>query len=51
MTRREVNAALLAGAALAAMPTAGLAQEVRMLPAPRKEPGKPLMQALQLRLM
>jgi nitroreductase len=49
MTRREMNAALLAGAALAAMPVAVLAQEVRMLPNPRKEAGKPLMQALQLR--
>ena len=49
MTRREANATLLAGAALAAMPMASFAQEVRMLPAPRKEAGKPLMQALQLR--
>jgi nitroreductase len=44
-----MNAALLASAALAAMPAAVLAQEVRMLPNPRKEAGKPLMQALQLR--
>jgi len=49
MTRREMNATLLAAAALAAMPMAALAQEVRMLPNPRKEAGKPLMQALQLR--
>lgn len=49
MTRREMNAALLAGAALAAMPMAAVAQELRMLPDPRKEAGKPLMQALQLR--
>jgi len=50
MNRREVNATLLAGAALAAMPLAALAQEApRMLPTPRKEAGKPLMQALQLR--
>ena len=49
MTRREVNAALLAGAALAAMPMAAFAQEARGLPAPRKNAGKPLMQALQLR--
>jgi nitroreductase len=49
MTRREVNATLLAGAALAAMPMAAFAQEVRGLPAPRKNAGKPLMQALQLR--
>ncbi len=49
MTRREMNAALLAGAALAAVPIVASAQEVKMLPAPRKEGGKPLMQALQLR--
>ena len=49
MTRREMNAALLAGAALAAIPAGVLAQEVRMLPSPRKDAGKPLMQALQLR--
>jgi nitroreductase len=49
MTRREANTALLAGAAMAAMPMAALAQEVRTLPAPRKETGKSLMQALQLR--
>jgi nitroreductase len=50
MTRREVNAALIAGAALAALPVAVLAQEsIRMLPGPRKEASKPLMQALQLR--
>jgi hypothetical protein len=48
-TRREMNTTLLAGAALAVMPMAALAQEVRMLPDPRKETGKPLMQALQLR--
>lgn len=49
VTRREVNAALLAAGAVAAMPLAAFAQEARMLPAPRKETGKPLMQALQLR--
>jgi len=49
MNRREMNATLLAGAALAAMPMAAFAQEARMLPDPRKEAGKPLMQALQLR--
>jgi len=50
MTRREMNATLLAGVALAAMPMAALAQEeVKMLPAPRKEAGKPLMEALALR--
>jgi nitroreductase len=49
MNRREMNAALLAGAALAAMPIAARAQAVKTLPAPRREAGKPLMQALQLR--
>lgn len=49
MTRREVNATLLAGAALAAVPMAAFSQEARGLPAPRKNAGKPLMQALQLR--
>src|SRR6185437_14803671 len=49
MTRREANAMLLAAAALAAMPSAAHAQGDRMLPEPRKEAGKPLMQALQLR--
>jgi nitroreductase len=49
VTRREVNTALLAAGALAAMPVAAFAQEARALPAPRKEAGKPLMQVLQLR--
>jgi nitroreductase len=49
MTRREMNATLLAGAALVAMTVAALAQEARMLPNPRRDAGKPLMQALQLR--
>jgi nitroreductase len=49
MTRREINATLLAGAVMAALPTTARAQELKMLPAPRKEAGKPLMQALQLR--
>src|ERR1019366_4947488 len=49
MNRREANAALLAGAALVAMPIAARAQGVKVLPAPRKEAGKPLMQALQSR--
>jgi nitroreductase len=44
-----MNATLLAGAALAAMPAVVFAQEARMLPDPRKDAGKPLMQALQLR--
>jgi nitroreductase len=49
MTRRQMNATLLAGAALAAVPMAAFAQEARALPAPKKNAGKPLMQALQLR--
>jgi nitroreductase len=49
VTRRQVNAALLAAGTMAAMPVASLAQEARALPAPRKEAGKPLMQALQQR--
>jgi nitroreductase len=49
VTRRQANAALLAIGAIAAMPVAVFAQEARGLPAPRKEIGKPLMQALQLR--
>jgi nitroreductase len=49
MNRREANATLLAGAALAAMPLAARGQAVKMLPGPRKDAGKPLMQALQLR--
>ena len=49
MNRRQMNGALLAGAAVAAMPLATRAQAIKTLPAPRKEAGKPLMQALQLR--
>jgi nitroreductase len=50
MNRREANFALLAGAALAAMPMAAArAQEARSLPAARKDGGLPLMQALQRR--
>jgi nitroreductase len=49
MTRREANTALLAGAALAALPIAVGAQAAKMLLAPRRDAGKPLMQALQLR--
>ena len=49
MNRREMNATLLAGAALAVMPMAAFSQESRMLPEPRKAAGRPLMQALQLR--
>ena len=49
MTRRQANGALLAAGAMAALPRAAHAQELRALPAPRKEIGKPLMQALQAR--
>ena len=49
MTRREANTTLLAGAALAALPIAVGAQAAKMLLAPRKDAGKPLMQPLQLR--
>ena len=51
LTRRAVNATLLAANVLAALPGAALgqAQALRALPAPRKEIGKPLMQALQAR--
>lgn len=49
VNRRQANAALAALVAISAMPAVALAQEVRLLPAPRKEIGKPLMQALQLR--
>ena len=49
VTRRQANTALLALGAMSALPAATLAQQARTLPAPRKELGKPLMQALQLR--
>jgi nitroreductase len=49
LTRREMNTALLGLGAMAAIPVAAFAQEAKTLPAPRKEIGKPLMQALQLR--
>jgi len=49
VTRRQANTALLAVGAMAALPVAAFAQESKMLSAPRKELGKPLMQALQLR--
>ena len=50
MSRRQANVALLAGAALAAMPGLALAaQETMTLPAPRRTGGMPLMQALQQR--
>jgi nitroreductase len=47
--RRKVNAALLALNALAAAPDVVRAQETRALPPPRKDIGRPLMQALQAR--
>ena len=49
LKRRQTNTALLAMGAMAALPVAALAQEARALPAPRKEAGRPLMQALQAR--
>lgn len=50
VTRRTVNTALAAANALAAVPGATLAQpSLRPLPPPRKDIGKPLMQALQAR--
>ena len=49
LKRRRTNTALLAMGAMAALPAAALAQEARALPAPRKDAGKPLMQALQAR--
>ena len=48
MTRRAI-AALLAANALTVAPRVAVAQHVRSLPPPRKEIGKPLMQALQAR--
>jgi len=47
--RRQTNTALLAMGAMAALPSAAFAQQAKELPAPRKEAGKPLMQALQAR--
>ncbi len=50
MTRREASAGLLSSAALAAMPAApALAAEAIVLPRPRAEGGKPLIEALRLR--
>lgn len=49
ISRRQANAALLALGALSVIPASALAREARSLPAPRKEIGKPVMQALQLR--
>jgi len=49
LSRRQITTALLAFGALSAMPAAGRAQGSKLLPPPRKEGGKPLMQTLQLR--
>jgi len=49
ITRRQVNTALIAAGAMAAMPAIAFNQQARTLPTPRQETGKPLMQALQLR--
>ena len=51
MTRRQANAAILAGAALAAVPVATPAQTLKplTLPPARSEGGVPLTQALKLR--
>jgi len=49
VTRRQANAALLAAGVMAAVPVSLFAQETKRLPAPRKDTGKPLMQALQAR--
>ncbi len=50
MTRRQANAALLAGAMMAAAPVA-MGQELKrtLLPPPRSTGGKPLTEALKLR--
>ena len=49
MTRREANIGLLSSAALAAMPDLARGNELTLLPAPRKDGGKPLFEALWLR--
>ncbi len=49
VTRRQVNAALLAMGTMAALPGVAFAEQARSLPAPRKYVGRPLMQALQAR--
>jgi nitroreductase len=50
MTRREANTGLLSTAVAAAMPGApAMSAETVILPAPRSEGGKPLIQALRLR--
>ena len=50
VSRRRANGALLAADAMAALPAGALAQDaLRALPAPGRQGGKPLMQALQAR--
>jgi nitroreductase len=50
MTRREANMGLLSSAAVAAMPVApALAAQAIVLPAPRNQGGKPLIEALRRR--
>ena len=49
LTRREANAGLIAAAAFAAAPAVAATDNERALPAPRKDGGKPLMQALAAR--
>ena len=49
MNRREANAALLAGAVLAALPAAARAEQIRSLGPARRDGGMPLMNALLLR--
>jgi len=50
-TRREANAAILAGAAIAAAPAmAAQALTPSPLPLPRKAGGKPLTEALKMRI-
>lgn len=50
ITRRQANAGLLAGTMIAAAPSVAAPEATAMeLPPPRREGGKPLMQALRLR--
>ena len=49
MTRREITSGVMAAPALAAMTQTGQTVRSRSLPAPRREGGMPLMNALELR--
>jgi nitroreductase len=49
VSRRKATTALLAANALASLPRGARAQAPRVLPPPRKEIGRPVMQALQAR--